>query len=177
MRWLTFMMLALMGITLQTTLAERVELWGVRPEGMVVLLVFYGLRARNTDGILAAFALGLLVDLTTIQPLGIAAVVYALVGLAIYGLRPLLFTRSLTTSFYISILAATVVVLLLFNYYRWSSARDLSLGAGMLRAILTGCYTALWGVPIQWLLGRWERLLGLNSPPDFGRRRVRVARG
>ena len=53
MRWLGFAICAVMGLTLQTTVAWRFEIGGARPDWMLVLVVFFALHTRSEEGLLA----------------------------------------------------------------------------------------------------------------------------
>ena len=62
MRWLGFAICAALVLTLQTTVAWRLEIRGAQPEWMLVLAVFFALHARSVDALIGAWLLGALMD-------------------------------------------------------------------------------------------------------------------
>ena len=62
MRWLGFAICAGLALTLQTTVAWRLEIRGARPDWMLVLAVFFVLHARTLDALIGAWLLGALMD-------------------------------------------------------------------------------------------------------------------
>ena len=65
MRWVVFLVLAVPILTAQSALSQRMELFGARPDWLLVLVVFVALHARRHDAVLGAWVLGMAADLMT----------------------------------------------------------------------------------------------------------------
>jgi rod shape-determining protein MreD len=66
MRWFRFAMLVLVASLLQTGLMGALALRRAdfKPDLLLILLVFFALRSRSTDAVIASFALGFAADLS-----------------------------------------------------------------------------------------------------------------
>jgi len=69
MRWFRFAVLVLAASLLQATLMDVLRIGGgVKPDLLLILLVFFGSRCNSTDGVITSFAIGFIADL--IAPIG-----------------------------------------------------------------------------------------------------------
>ena len=109
MRWLTFMILVAAALTLQSTVAPRLEIFGVRPDWLLVVVLFFGLYAPSGDAIFGGWIIGIAADLMTIERLGLLALSYALSALLVVAVRDYLFRDRAVTQF---ILALSVSLIL-----------------------------------------------------------------
>ena len=57
MRWPAFGICAICVLTLQVAIAPRFELFGQRPDWLLVVIVFFALYSRSTDAVLGAWCL------------------------------------------------------------------------------------------------------------------------
>jgi rod shape-determining protein MreD len=73
----------LTALLLQTTVLERVQLFGVIPDFMLLVAIAAGITAGAGRGAVIGFATGMLFDLFLRTPLGLAALVFTLVGYAV----------------------------------------------------------------------------------------------
>jgi rod shape-determining protein MreD len=66
MRWLRFALLVLVASLLQTGLVDVLAILRAdfKPDLLLILLVFFALRSKSTDAVIAAFALGFAADLS-----------------------------------------------------------------------------------------------------------------
>jgi rod shape-determining protein MreD len=64
MRWLRFAVLVLVATILQTSLVGTISIGGVRPDLLVILLVFFATSIDPRDAIVASFAIGFAADLS-----------------------------------------------------------------------------------------------------------------
>ena len=163
MRWLTFALLAAFAICVQTTLARHLGAWGIYPDFMLILVVHYSLHAQSGDGLLAAWLMGVLVDLTSIQRLGLVAIVYGLVALAIWLVRELMFKSHPLTHFTLTFLSGLIVQLALRSYFHLTYDTGASFVGMGLVSLCSAAYTGLWAVAIHRLLLRFSRSLGLRQ--------------
>ena len=163
MRWLTFTLLAAFAICFQTTMARKLGLFGVYPDFLVILLVHYVLHARTSDCLIAAWLLGLLVDLASVERLGVVAVVYGLVAVAIWLIRDLMFARHPLTHFSVTLVFCFLSQLVLRGYFQVYYDSGLSAYHSVGMSLLTALYTALWAVIVHRVLLRFSKTLGLRG--------------
>lgn len=166
MRWLTFALLAVVTICFQTTIAPRLGAFGCYPDFMLILVVHYTLHARSADGLLAGWLLGLLVDLTGVQGLGLVAVVYGLLALGIWPIRDLVFTRHPLTHFSLTFVACLVVQIVLRGYFHLAYPLTGSFLHALLPSVGSAVYTGLCAVVVHRILLRFSRGLGLRQLKD-----------
>ena len=72
------MLLAVLALTLQSAIAPRLAIFGVRPDWILVLVVFFALHGRRRDAVIAGWSLGMCADLMSIERVGLLALSYAL---------------------------------------------------------------------------------------------------
>ena len=89
-------------LLLQTTVLNRMRLFGVMPDFMLLVAVAGGISAGPTRGSALGFASGMLIDLFLPTPLGLSALVFTLVG---YGVG-VANTGVLRSAWYIPVLTA-----------------------------------------------------------------------
>ena len=89
-------------LLLQTTLLNRLRIFGVMPDFMLLLAVAGGITAGAIRGAAFGFASGMLIDLFLSTPLGLSALVFTLVG---YGVG-VANTGVLRSAWYIPVLTA-----------------------------------------------------------------------
>ncbi len=165
MRPLAFILLAITMLTLQSSVAPRLELVGARPDWLLLIVVFLALHARAGDAAICAWIIGGCADLMTIERLGLIALSYGLVATAIVSVRDYLFRYRGVTQFVVT-LAACLLVRVAWTVYR----RTLYDPAGplvvdlMMDAVMVSIYTAVWAPPLHKGLLRMSRTLGLPRP-------------
>jgi len=156
---LTFILLAVLTVSLQATVAGRTSWAGARPDWVLVLVVFYALHARADDAMPAGWVAGALADLMTIERFGLLAVCYGLAAIVVCALRDWVFTRHPLTQF-----SATLVCALLVQVLWLAYRLVIGLPAGPAAAVFGSClYTALWAPPVHWVLLKMPRLLGIHA--------------
>lgn len=67
MRWLRFVVLVLVAAILQTTFVDMIWILNanIKPDLLLILLVFFAVRCDPTDAVIASFAIGLAADLAS----------------------------------------------------------------------------------------------------------------
>ena len=172
MRWLTFFVLAILAVSLQSTVANRLAWHGLRPDWVLVLVVFYALHARTDHAMLAGWVSGAIADLMTLERFGLVSLCYGVAAVLVCRVRDLLFTRHPLTHFTVT-LGAALGVQVLWTVYRLVTG----LPTGSLPGLIgSSVYTALWAPPLHWMLLKTPRLVGVGP----GRRwpaRLSAARG
>jgi rod shape-determining protein MreD len=171
MRWLTFVICAVVFVTLQVTIAPRVEYLGARADWILVLAVFYALNGRSIDVLIGAWILGAVADLFTIERFGVLALSYALAAMLVYGVREYLFREHPLTQFCVTFAACLAIhiglVIYRFGVFGLSSG---SLGELAREPLLASLYTGLSALPVHFVLLRMHGLLGI-MPARLHRRR------
>ncbi len=94
MRWAKFAIGCYIAVILQTGLLAVLFPDGLRPMTFVILANIILLYWPVEQAILGVWIIGLLVDLTSIVPMGVMAFCFGIYGLALLAVRPVLFTES-----------------------------------------------------------------------------------
>jgi rod shape-determining protein MreD len=155
MRKSSLWVLVLLAIILKLTLFTRIEIWGIRPDATVIVLVYVALGMGPVVGALLGFLLGLAefgILSTSMASMPLAGTVAGfLVGR--YG------TKVMHESYFVQMLIVFVAVLVMdvINFAWYDPA---ALGAMVVRyTLLGGLYTAAVGVVMVIIV---ERLAGLR---------------
>ena len=172
MRWIPFVILAYLVVLMQTTLGRFLTfttagIGSIGPDLIAMVAVFVAFYVRNwVDGMLAAWVLGLVVDLTTggaaaagtvIGPMPIA---YALAAGLLFRVREALFreralTQALLAGGFCLLthgLWVTVQSLLAYDAMTWSAY-----GKTLLQAAALAAYTAALMPLAHFALGKVQR--------------------
>ncbi|UCG15905.1 MAG: rod shape-determining protein MreD [Phycisphaerales bacterium] len=171
MRWLTFVVCAVVVVTLQVTVAHRLEWYGAQPQWILVLAVFFALNGRSVDVLIGVWILGAVADLHTMARFGLLSLSYGLTGAVVYRAREYLYREHPVTQF-----CVTFIVCLLIEFglsiYRISStgAAPGAVSVMARQPLFVSLYTALWAVPIHLVLLRFHRALGIMPARMRGRR-------
>lgn len=162
MRWLPFAMLALIAIVCQTTVAHTLAIRSIWPEWTFVLAVHYALWGAWPDAAIAAWVLGLVVDLQTAapNPIGLHAFCYGAAAWVILRLRQLLFRDHPFTHLLVTLILGLGVQCAIAFYYSW---RLTSTPANLWTTALgVAIYTAVWAPLLHWPLIRLGWFTGLR---------------
>ena len=82
--WLPTLII-IFAVILQSTLLNRIAVWGVTPDIALILIVFFSNRFGSTRGEISGFASGLIEDFISLSPLGFHAFIKTLSGF-LFGL-------------------------------------------------------------------------------------------
>lgn len=74
-------------LVVHLTILDRVQIFGVSPDGMMLLAVTAGIVGGPRFGALMGFASGLALDLFLETPMGLSALVFCLVGYAVGSIQ------------------------------------------------------------------------------------------
>src|SRR4051812_14716164 len=141
--------LVLIGVLfLHTTLLGSIHVSGVRPDGLLLLVVLSALVGGQQTGTIMGFTAGLLADLTLQTPLGLTALVFSLTGYCVGTIRTALQRATWWLAPFIALTAsaATVVAFALLGglvgqqqLLRPGPARLLTVATivGLMNALLT----------------------------------------
>lgn len=91
--FLSFILLSLLAIILQSTVLAYVGVWGLRVELMLILLTHISLNYSLLPGIFLVTALGYLYDLSSAAPFGLHILTYLLTFVVLFLIRNRLFIQ------------------------------------------------------------------------------------
>jgi len=165
MRWWTFILFAVLTLTLQTSFAPRLAVLGVRPDWLLVIVVFFALHGRRRDAVLAGWSIGLCADLMSIERVGLLALSYTLVAWSVGLIRDYLFRHQALTQFVVTFVAALCVQIVWMVYRRTLYAFNESLGSELsLSFVVAPIYAAIWAPVAHRALLSAAPMLGLPKP-------------
>jgi rod shape-determining protein MreD len=120
MRWLSFGILAYVTISLQIGLNGMLDWGGAAPNLVLPVVVFVAVNAAREEALIGTFLLGVLQDLFTVQPMGLYAFAYGMLGLFVVGAQPSLYRDHPLTHFVLTLAGALVTgVIVLFNEWTY----------------------------------------------------------
>lgn len=162
MNWLAFSALVILTFVMQSTLAVRLEIFGVRPDWMLVVMVFYAMHARAPQCIVAGWFMGLLADCATLERAGLVSVTYGLTATLVTLVREYVFRFGWISQLLVTVGACFFVRVLWFLYrlvvYGAYESAMFDVGKGI---VLTAIYTGLWAPPMHFALLRFAKALGV----------------
>jgi rod shape-determining protein MreD len=163
--------LALAVVFLQTGIVSELPLFGVAIDLSPLVVAFVGLQTGSTEGAVTGFAVGLLVDLTLVQTLGLTSLIFTVIGYGSGRLRELRDPQAALTPLAIGA-AAAAVSMVGYSAMEFMLGVDAPVSVELLRQIVVGVAldTAV-ALPVWALVRRWLR----PSLPEDPRRRRRRA--
>ncbi len=165
MRWLSFSILAVVVLTFQSALAPRIEVFGARPDLILVVTVFFAMHARRRDAVLTAWLLGMLADLMTIERFGLLSLSYALIAMSVASVRDYLFRYNAFSQLVVTAAASLLIGVGWLFYRRLLFDPGAALvGDIVVTLILTPIYTGLAAPPIHGAMLVGLRWFGLTPP-------------
>lgn len=168
MRWLTFVILSILALTLQAAVAPRLELFSARPDFLLIVVVFLSLYAPSRDAITAGWILGVCADLMTIERFGLIAFSYGMTAMIVTSLREYLFRYRVVTQTVVTLTACLLVRTAWTIYYHLLyEASGPLLRDWLIGGVLVSAYTAALALFAFRVLLRMSRPLGI-ARPRFG---------
>ena len=165
MRWLPFLILAVLGIVCQTTLVPWIRISGSGPDVLFLLAVYYALWGPWPDAALAGLALGFFLDLYTLgQPgrIGLHAFCFGGAAWGIIQVRQMVVRTHPVAQILVTLFFGAAVECAAALYYIWASP-DRTTVAGLAWAGLSALYTAALSPLVLWVLSRFNKLTGLKQ--------------
>ncbi len=162
--------LALLVVFFQIGVVAELPVFGVNADVCSLLVAFVGLLCGSTIGAATGFAVGLLVDLTLLQTLGLSSLVFTLVGYWCGRLRELRDPQGPLTPLIVGA-AASAVSLFGYSLMEFLLGVDAPVSLELLRQIVLGVLVNTVLALPMWALTR--RVLDNALPEDPRRRRRR----
>src|SRR5271156_2151834 len=130
-------LLAFVAVFLQTGVVSEVPLFGVNVDLSPLVVAFVGLLCGSTLGAVSGFAIGLLVDLTLVQTLGVTSFIFTLIGYWSGRLRELRDPQAAITPLLVGA-AASAASLVGYSLMEFLLGVDAPVSLELLRQIVLG---------------------------------------
>jgi rod shape-determining protein MreD len=167
MKWLQFVILAVIAVVCQTTVVEAMAIHGIRPNWVFILAVHYALWAPWPEAAIAGWLLGLTLDMTSMGRVGVHAFTFGAAVWLITYIRQAVFRDHALTQFVITFVMMFAVQGVVVFYHWWDAAGPVSLRGLGWTVLFTALYTAAWAPYLHWPLIRLEGWTGLSTRPGF----------
>jgi rod shape-determining protein MreD len=164
--------LSILLVFFQIGVVSEVPVFGVNADLSPLLVAFIGLLCGSMLGALAGFAVGLLVDLTLLQTLGLTSLVFTLIGFWCGRLRELRDPQAALTPLIVGG-GASAVALIGYSLMEFMLGVDAPVSFELLRQIVLGIVVNTLVALPTWAVVR--RALEGALPEDPRRRRRRRA--
>src|SRR5688500_3363476 len=163
MRMPAYFILAYIAVGLQIGLAEYLRVGNARPDLVMLAVIFIAIHAPRDAALLGAFGIGIIQDLVSLNPLGMSALVYSMVGMFTVSTQELVYKAHPATHFTLGFVGGllSATVLAIHGWVRGPRASVTDLLASAL-------YTALLAPVVLGLLNQTRKAFA------FSRRRARA---
>jgi rod shape-determining protein MreD len=161
---------ALFVVFLQIGVVSEVSVFGVNADISSLLVAFVGLMCGSTIGAACGFAVGLLIDMTLLQTLGLTSLVFTLIGYWCGRLRELRDPQGAFTPLLVGA-GASAIALVGYSLMEFMLGVDAPVSFELLREIVFGVIVNTIVALPMWALTR--RALEGALPEDPRRRRRR----
>jgi rod shape-determining protein MreD len=157
MRWLTYFILAYLAMGLQLGLAPFLRYQGAEPSFVLLAVCFIAINAPRDAALLACFVLGAIQDLVTLEPLGLYALAYALVGMFVVSTQEIVYREHPLTHFSVALVGGlmTGTLVLIHGLVQKPMASPMVIFTGSL-------YTAILAPVILGILQKTKRLFAFQ---------------
>jgi rod shape-determining protein MreD len=162
MKWLRFTFLIIVVAVLQiSTVMNLLELTDlrIRPNILLVLLVYFAIYCDSYDAVITSFALGFAADITG-AVIGPHFISYGIIGTALAHLRKAILlknTRQQALTIFITGILTEVVALMLTGLKASGLAKT-----GIFEIIAVAVYSAVIWFLIKWFVGTTGKWLGVG---------------
>lgn len=169
-------LLSVVVVFVQIGVVSEVPLFGVSVDLSPLLVAFTGLLCGSMLGAITGFAVGLLLDLSLVQTLGITSLVFTLIGYAAGRLRELRDPQAALTPLLVGTVAAACATVG-YSLFEFLLGVDAPVSLELLREIVIGVLIdAALALPM-WALVRRCLIGGLTEDPRRRRRRAYTTGG
>ncbi|HEU0250146.1 MAG TPA: rod shape-determining protein MreD [Solirubrobacteraceae bacterium] len=169
-------LLSVVVVFVQIGVVSEVPIFGVSVDLSPLLVAFTGLLCGSMVGAITGFAVGLLLDLSLVQTLGITSLVFTLIGYAAGRLRELRDPQAALTPLLVGTAAAACATVG-YSLFEFLLGVDAPVSLELLREIVIGVLIdAALALPM-WALVRRCLIGGLSEDPRRRRRRAYTTGG
>jgi rod shape-determining protein MreD len=169
-------LLSVVVVFVQIGVVSEVPIFGVSIDLSPLLVAFTGLLCGSMVGAITGFAVGLLLDLSLVQTLGITSLVFTLIGYGAGRLRELRDPQAALTPLLVGTAAAACATVG-YSLFEFLLGVDAPVSLELLREIVIGvAIDAALALPM-WALVRRCLMGGLSEDPRRRRRRAYTTGG
>jgi rod shape-determining protein MreD len=168
--------LAVVLVFVQIGVVSEVPLFGVNVDLSPLAVAFVGLLCGSTLGAVTGFAIGLLVDLTLVQTLGVTSFIFTLIGYWAGRLRELRDPQAAITPLLVGA-AASAASLVGYSLMEFLLGVDAPVSLELLRQIVLGIVLNTVIALPMWAIVRRSLEGGLPDDPRRRRRRAYTTGG
>ncbi|MGH2834563.1 MAG: rod shape-determining protein MreD [Solirubrobacteraceae bacterium] len=169
-------LLSVVVVFVQIGVVSEVPIFGVSVDLSPLLVAFTGLLCGSMVGAITGFAVGLLLDLSLVQTLGITSLVFTLIGYGAGRLRELRDPQAALTPLLVGTVAAACATVG-YSLFEFLLGVDAPVSLELLREIVIGVLIdAALALPM-WALVRRCLIGGLSEDPRRRRRRAYTTGG
>jgi rod shape-determining protein MreD len=163
MKWLPFVILAVLVLVSQTTVVPMMAIGSVWPDWMFVLAVHYALWGPWPDAAIAAWVLGLVVGLQSADRVALHAFCFGGAAWVIIQVRRTLFRDHALTHVLVTLVFALAIQTIIGLCRYWTAPTAATRDELVWHALFTALYTALWAPVLHWPLIRLGGWTGLRA--------------
>ena len=160
MRWVLFILAALLVVALQATIFAPLGRAGSLIDLPLVFAVYVGLFSVRVRGLVAAWVIGMTTDFFCATPLGLYAGLFVVVAAFASAVGRRTYVRSLVLQCVVLCVAALFVRLAALGVVATDRFAHLA-AIALPRVALGGLVTALVGVPVMYLMRRARFAVGI----------------
>lgn len=145
MRWVPFAVIAVAGLILQSSVAPHVDILGMRPDWLLVVVVVFAMHGHAADAAVGGWLIGAAADLMTIERMGLLSLSYLVVAVVVSSIRDYLFRRRALTQFVVTFLVCFAVRggWVFYRLLLYDSAESL-VRLVIVDSLIASAYTAVW---------------------------------
>ena len=165
--------LAVVAVFFQTGVVSEVPVFGVNVDLSPLVVAFVGLLCGSTVGAVTGFAIGLLVDLTLVQTLGVTSLIFTLIGYWSGRLREVRDPQAALTPLLVGA-AGSAASLVGYSLMEFLLGVDAPVSLELLRQIVIGIVLDTVVALPTWVIVRRSLEGGLPDDPRRRRRRRRA---
>ena len=99
MRWMPYLILAYVAVGLQAGAGEFLRIGDAKPDLVLLAVIFIAIHAPREAALLGCFGLGAIQDLVALNPLGLYALAYSLVGMFVVSTQEIVYRAHPLTHF------------------------------------------------------------------------------
>ncbi|MGQ9630135.1 MAG: rod shape-determining protein MreD [bacterium] len=147
------------GVLLQTTVLNLIQipLWGgIKPDLMLIIVVYFALSGGRIEGAFIGFASGLMKDVFSQGVVGVNALCLSIIGYSLGLVDGRIYKRnSIDQGFFV--IASTVAYAILFFGVLRILGQRYALVENMKKVAVLACYNLIFGLPLFKLMDRLAR--------------------
>ena len=152
MRWFSCLILAYVALGIQIGAGEYLRVGGAKPNLVLLAVIYIAINGPRGAALLAAFMMGLMLDLVGLHALGLYAFAYGIVAMFIVSMQEVVYREHPMAHLFVALIASLLVSTVAL-IHGWVQSPLLPLGVQFKTAI----YTALLAPIVLGILQRLKK--------------------